>query len=146
MESLAPPLANLLHVRWEMENGVSFREAFRRCLRIADHDDFSNFLREWSVQKAHDQSTRQLSSRLLSPYRRALIDLFERGWDGEPVLEPLQELETEIHNACIDELDRFVATLPFRALIPLLFLQLPAYLLLLLGPIFSELLRGLGPG
>jgi hypothetical protein len=146
MESLAPPLSSLLHIRWEMENGSSFREALGSFLQVAGTDEFCCQLREWSVRKTHNQSTQSLFVSISSPYRRALLDLFERGWQGEPILESLQELEKEIRDACADELDRFVATLPFRALFPLLALQLPAYLMLLLGPVFSELLHSLGSG
>ncbi len=144
MENLAPPLSVLLEVRWEMENGASFRESLRVSLRRLPADPFLMRLRQWSVRKSHGQPVQDLVSDLKSPYRRALLELFARGWDGEPILEPVEALESELRSACEAELDDFVATLPFRAMIPLLLLQLPAYMLLLLGPVFSELLKNLG--
>lgn len=144
METIAPPLYVVLHLQLEMANGYSFRESLRRLLSFNDHDDFVALLREWSVRKSHNQSTQMLARRLSSPYRRALLDLFERGWIGEPILEPLQSLEAEIRTACESELDQFISTLPFRAMIPLLLLQFPAYLLLLLGPMLTELTHQLG--
>lgn len=144
MENLAPPLAVVLQLQLEMENGHSFRESLRQLLKSHDENEFLKTIREWSVRKSHNQSTVMLVKSLTSPYRRALMDLFERGWDGEPILEPLQSMETEIHLATLAELDQFIATLPFRAMIPLLLLQFPAYMLLLLGPILSDLSRQLG--
>jgi hypothetical protein len=144
MENLAPPLSVVLQLQLEMENGHSFRESLRQMLRSHDENDFMKTIREWSVRKSHNQSTLLLVKSLTSPYRRTLLDLFERGWEGEPILEPLQSIEEEIRIAAQAELDQFIATLPFRAMIPLLLLQFPAYMLLLLGPILSDLSRQLG--
>lgn len=144
MENIAPPLAAALHMELEMENGNSFRESLRHLLQKEDTDDFRSLLREWHVRKSHAQPTQRLIQTQKSPYRRALLDLFERGWQGEPILEPLQALKTEIHAAADDELQHFVGTLPFRAMIPVLLLQFPAYLLLLLGPTLAELSARLG--
>lgn len=144
MENLAPPLSVVLQLQLEMENGHSFRESLRQVLRLCEEDDFVATVREWSVRKSHNQTTHSLAKSLVSPYRRTLLDLFERGWNGEPILEPLRSLEVEIRVAAQAELDQFIATLPFRAMIPLLLLQFPAYMLLLLGPILADLSRGLG--
>lgn len=144
MENLAPPLSVVLQLQLAIENGHSFRESLRQVLHSNDENDFMKTIREWSVRKSHNQSTHLLVKSLISPYRRTLLDLFERGWDGEPILEPLQSIEEEIRSAAAAELDQFIATLPFRAMIPLLLLQFPAYMLLLLGPILSDLSRQLG--
>jgi len=144
MESLAPPLEVLLQLRLNMENGASFRESLRRLLRERQQDDFVVFLAEWVVRKSHARPTKTMISRLGSSHRRALVDLFERGWDGEPILEPLQELESEIRDASMLELDQFIAALPFRAMLPVLLLQFPAYLLLLLGPLLLDLIHSFG--
>ena len=41
------------------------------------------------------------------------------------------------------EIDQYVSDLPLRAMLPLLFFQFPAYLLLLLGPILLQFIKGL---
>jgi hypothetical protein len=150
METMTPPLAVLLNIRWEMENGSSFRESLRLWFTeespIGEIADFNQILREWMVRKTHDQDVTQLLASIESPYRRALFQIFARGWDGEPILEPLSELESELHQAADEELDGFIATLPFRAMMPLLLLQFPAYLLLLIGPMLLELTSAFGPG
>lgn len=144
MESLAPPLAVLIHVRWEMERGHSLREAVRNHLQTHPTDGFTLVLRDWVVRKSHGQATKDLVHSLKSPYRRAVLDVFERGWDGEPIIEAIEDLDQEIQSAALAELDLFIASLPFRAMLPLLCLQFPAYLLLLLGPIFTELIHSMG--
>lgn len=145
MENLSPPLTVLLEVRWEMENGASFREALREYLRGGSRPDFADVLQEWMIRKSHGQDIRALRRAEVSPYRLAVLDLFDRGWNGEPILEAVEELEGEIEAASQAELDHFVATLSFRAMLPLLLLQFPAYLLLLTGPLLTELLRAMGP-
>ena len=120
------------------------KEAVRGYLQNSSENPFQMQLREWAVRKSHGQSVETLLRATGSPYRRALLELFERGWEGEPVLEALEEIGEEIQSAAGTELDEFVASLPFRAMLPLLLLQFPAYLILLLGPVFSELLRTLG--
>jgi len=144
MENIAPPLYVASHLQLELENGHSFRESLQRLLSLSHDNDFQTLLQEWSVRKAHNQSTRSLVKTVKSPYRRTLLDLFDRAWSGEPILEPLHSLKEEILAATESELDQFIATLPFRAMIPLLLLQFPAYLLLLLGPTLAELSRSLG--
>jgi hypothetical protein len=78
-----------------------------------------------------------------SPYRRELISLVGLGLSGAPVVAKLRELEVEIRWACQDELDLFIARLPLRALLPVLLIQFPAFLILLFGPILSEFTRSL---
>jgi hypothetical protein len=143
MENLSPSLTCLLHVRWEMENGSSFRDSLRSYLRVAGITAFDLTLRTWMVRKSHNQTTEDLYKSLSSPFRCAMLLLFERGWEGEPILDSVQELELEIRDACQSELDHFVASLPFRTMLPLLLLQFPAYMVLLLGPMFTELLRSM---
>ena len=50
----------------------------------------------------------------------------------------------EVEAAAELELQAHVAQLPLKVLLPLLFFQFPAYLLLLLGPVLRELSRSLG--
>lgn len=139
METLTPPLLGATReLRWQLGAGRSMREALRRYLETA-HDDVAAELRE--------RSTRQGAGSIAvggSPYRRALWDLIERGCAGQPVLEPLTALEEEIEAAALAELDAHVSSLPFKVLLPLLFLQFPAHLILLLGPMLREVRSALG--
>lgn len=144
MEDLAPPLAVVLQILLGMENGHSFRESLRQLLAQSTADDFHQELQEWYVRKSHNQTTTDLIRGRKSAYRRALLDLFERGWNGEPILEPLQSLKSEIQSAANAELDHFIATLPFRVMLPVLLLQFPAYLVLLLGPVLTDLFKRMG--
>lgn len=79
-----------------------------------------------------------------SSYQKALFALLERGLSGQPILEALQALESETLRAASSELDTHVGRLPFLSMVPLFTFQFPAYLILLIGPIFSQLLQQMG--
>lgn len=142
MEALIPPLLGAVReLRWQIGAGRSMREAFRRYLETA-HDEVAADLRErWTLRTSGGTLS---PGPIGSPYRRALWDLIERGSAGQPVLEPLGALEEEIEAAAQAELDLHLATLPFKVMLPLLLLQFPAHLILLLGPMLREFRRALG--
>jgi hypothetical protein len=117
-----------------MSSGLSARESVKRY--IATHPTpFSLRL----LQSLNNQPCAWHSD-----YQRAFWELISRGLEGQPIVEPLTALEAEIETAANHELDQHLATLPFKALIPLLGLQFPAFALLLLGPLMRELAKGLG--
>ena len=76
---------------------------------------------------------------LRSPYRRAVFLLVERGFQGEPIHGLLIDTEKEIERACLEEIDRHLAVLPFRLMVPLLLMLFPAMMILILAP-FLDLL------
>lgn len=79
-----------------------------------------------------------------SHWQEAFWELLERGCGGQPISEALLQLQEEVEKAVDHELELHIAGLPFKALVPLLLFQFPAFLLLLLGPIVRELQRSLG--
>jgi hypothetical protein len=131
-------------VRWLMSAGHSMKESVRRYLENSN-DEFAADLRErWTLKWQTVSSTRAESKPFVSPYRSAFWELIERGCSGQPVLEALSALEDEIERAANADLDRHVSTLPFKLLPALLLFQFPAFLLLLLGPLWRELQQQLG--
>ena len=66
------------------------------------------------------------------------------GLTGLPIREVIIQLERELREECLRELDLAYRQMPFKALIPLLFFQFPALLLLVLGPIVKEFVFGIG--
>jgi hypothetical protein len=144
MDGLNPALELLLSVKISMERGESVRQGLLRYLKEdsghpRQHRELRTLLSAWLMRHDQGLSTQILRDQLKSPYRRNLLDIIERGLRGEPVLNPLLNLEVEIIQACHEELERRLLLLPLKALIPLLFLQFPALAILFLSPLLSQL-------
>lgn len=141
MEGIAPPLRCVLEVRWAMESGKSLRQALNT---YTDHvkDSFSVVVAEWLVRWVQDLPRQPLKEKLKSPYRRILLDVFEQGMKGTPIVHRLEELEGELTKACEADLNTHLNRLPITTLFPLMMLQFPAYLILMLGPLLKEFLKG----
>jgi hypothetical protein len=144
MECLMPTcLSAIREIRWQMENGNSVRESIKAFTGQV-HNEFADELRSWLQLRQSGETSHMSSTAFQSPQRRALISLLDRGLQGQPILESLKALEEEVLRAAMSELDGHIARLPFLSMIPLFLFQFPAYLLLLLGPLLSDLLKNLG--
>ncbi len=163
MVPLAPPLRAVLEIRLEIENGVSAAQAIRSFSRRAVDDSFARELGLWlfafetgqglSWPPAAGKPAGEKQSRWLfaqtgapafkSPFRKQLVDILTRGLRGEPVLDALADLEESLKTATEEDLDRHLQKLPFISLIPLMLFELPAFLLLLVGPLILDLLSAL---
>ncbi len=142
MESLAPPLEVLLLLRLHLESGESLRLGLKEISQL-QQNEFLEVLQEWLLCLEQGLCTDDLIRDLKSPYRRELLRVLELGLQGEPILRRLEELELEMLEASQDEIERFLQKLPVFSLIPVLFLQFPAFILLLMGPILIQLLRSI---
>lgn len=133
MEDLAPPLCLLLVVRNKMECGESVRTAIELYTR-SSNEEFRHEVRKWLVAYEAGQTTDHIIESQKSPYRKGLLRLLEKGLSGFPIFQQLQDLETEIIDASSIEMQRNIAVLPIKMLLPLLFFQFPSYMVLLLMP------------
>ncbi|MNJ91162.1 hypothetical protein D3C87_88080 [compost metagenome] len=145
MEGVAPPLALLLAVKRALEKGQSVRQGLNFYLK-RHHDDFSDVVLRWFGLLQQGQSARKLLLGVKSVHRQVLLELLERGLAGESIYQALLQLESEIIEACQDELNTKLARLPFILLIPLLLFQFPSFLLLLFGPLLQNFFHSLGGG
>lgn len=162
MVPLAPPLRAVLEIRLEIENGVSAAQAIRSFSRRAVDDTFAKELGLWlfafetgqglswppAQKPAGEKKSLWLFPRaqkpaVKSPFRRQLVDILTRGLRGEPVLDALADLEESLKTATEEDLERHLQKLPFISLIPLMLFELPAFLLLLVGPLILDLLSAL---
>lgn len=143
MDHLTPPILTAVReLRWNLLSGQSLKCSLQAYLDDAD-DEFARHLRHrWALfqQGAESGDVKKTSGR---PFSDALWDLIERGTKGEPVLEALEALESELEMAAHMDLEDHLGSLPFKALIPLLFLHFPAFAITLLGPWLRELQRHL---
>jgi len=142
MDTLAPPLRLVQTLRYTLESGESLRAGLRHYLGQAP-DDFTLQVQAWWQLIERGCATEELLSRIRSPYRRQLFQVVEKGLRGESVLTALCSLDEEMQEQANLELERFLGQLPLRMLLPLLFFLFPAFLLLLLGPIFMQVMSGM---
>jgi hypothetical protein len=142
MESIAPPLRLVLSLRRSIENGESMAGALRNYLKLSS-DDLTAVVTQRLLQQTFSGSSQVPSQPVLSPCREALVAVIQAGLAGQPVLTSIIRLEEEIVQQCRLEMDRTLSLIPFQLMWPILFLQFPAYLILVLGPLLDQLAKGL---
>jgi hypothetical protein len=147
MDSLAPPLDLCIELRLALENGQSVFRAIKTVLHNGRNEmcvDLSCLLAhaERGENSARSDGQEKTSKNYERLYRKALLEVIEGGLKGEPILAQLKELESELLKICQSDIDRFVSTLPLKAMVPLMLVQFPAFLLVMLGPIVNELIKG----
>ena len=140
MEGLAPLLHLCIEARMMLERGEAFGAGLRKVLphlEVNVRQQVMKLLFEFE-QRGHVDATYY---EIFNPYRRELFYLFEQGLRGEPIRARLIAIEQEIKETCFYEIDAFISGLPLRALLPMLLIQFPSFLLLLFGPLINELTR-----
>jgi hypothetical protein len=142
MEGLAPALSCILEIQSSLLNGESIRSGLMKYLR-QPNSDFHPALRQFLFAWDQNKDWKKTAQALQSPYRRALLEVIASGLSGQSIQTQLRELQTEIERACDLEIKSFIEMLPLKMLIPLLFFQFPAFLLLLFGPLLSRFMTEL---
>ena len=141
MVALAPPLRALLQIQLKLQSGISLREALHEY--SAENQDclMAKDLEDWLFQISAGQKPDLKPFEL--PYRKLLIEVLARGMEGEPILKSLETLEEDMIEACRVDMENQLQKLPLKTMIPLLFLQLPAFLILVFGPLLFKLINEL---
>lgn len=137
MENLAHPYLFTLFLIQEIESGESVFKTVQKYSQ-EQSDEFSQQLVNW--QQRHFMGQAPLPRAHLSMFRRSLFDLLDISVKGLSILTPLKELEKEMKFVTEQNIEQHLGILPFKLLIPLLLFQFPAFMLLLLGPLLSQLL------
>ena len=143
MEGLAPPLKMVLELRLDMENGHSVREALYRFLKQSPANKFKSFLEFWTAVREKNGVKGLQEHPGWTSWRQVVLEVIERGLQGNPILEELKQLELDLIAASESQVEYELRALPIVSLIPVLLFQFPAYLLLLLGPWVQQLLGNL---
>lgn len=138
MEDLAPPYHFILELIYDLESGGSVRTSVKKYLET-HNNSFCLFLKQWLNKQQLDGAT-LLIPKAMSSYQKAIWDLLELSQQGASLMVPLYELEKELRFVCEEQLEQHLALLPYKLMIPLLFFQFPALLLLLMGPLIGQLL------
>ena len=142
MENLAPPLQVVIFLRRGLGAGQSLRQVMAEMQKISANLDVLE-LCAWFFQPQSEEAQAEIPRWTRRPEREAVIDILRRAQKGEAILEAIEKLEILLIEVCERELEESLATLPFRALVPLLLFQFPALLLILLGPLVAMLVREL---
>lgn len=143
MENIAPSLDLLLKTKRNLEKGQPVRFAIEKYIKT-ESSDFANVVSKWYVLQQRGMATQDFMQTIDSQYRKALLQLLERSLRGESIYNQIAALESEIIDACGEEISNKLAKLPFLMLIPLLLMQFPAILLLLFGPLLQNFFHSLG--
>ena len=143
MESLAPSFEFVMFLKQGMHSGQSLRMALLEYVGQRINCPTRNSISIWLIQYDQGIETEKLLEKIASPSLRQLLELLEIGLQGHPIYPHLCELEKEIHFACQNQIEKDLAALPFKALVPLLLFMFPAYLLMLFGPLVSSFIQEL---
>lgn len=139
MESLAPTLQLCIEVRMLVERGESIYIGTRRLLEQIPLDVRYDLIRLF-FQFDQDRGLAK-NFETKSVYRKEVLRIIWAGLSGEPIAGRLKEVELEIQGACEEEIETFVSRLPIRAMLPVLLMQFPAFLILVFSPIVEEITR-----
>lgn len=142
MEDLAPPLKLILYIKRAIESGKSVKEGVR-CYLTEVQDGFSPVVNEWLFAADRDLATDLILDKLSSSHRKSLLRLLERGLKKDSIYQQLLIIEQEVIQACQDEIEEKLTKLPYILMIPVLFFQFPALLLLILGPLIQNFIESL---
>lgn len=142
MEGLNPGLDLLLRCRRSIEQGKPLSTGIRSYIQN-ESGEFARQVLRWQYLIEQGQKTDSLLRTIKSPYRRQLLEILERGLKKEPIGSILQTLEVEIQEVCEQEIQNKLTDLPYLVMLPLLLLQFPAFLLLLLGPFLLQMLESM---
>ncbi len=138
MEHLAPPYQFTLDLLYELESGGTARSAVKKYT-TQFQNEFCLMLKHWlRLQEFGELVLAEPAFK--SSYQKAIWDLLMLSQQGVSLIVPVRELELELRFVCEEQLEQHLATLPYKLMIPLLFLQFPALMVILLGPLLAQLL------
>lgn len=139
METLAPPVELLMEVRFGIEKGQSLRKTLQLYSQGTIQSEWRAKVGLWMNLLEMGRPPVEALKGLSLP-RRQVLELLEMGLKGEPIFTQVCLFEEELFETMKMEIEEYVATLPVKTLIPLLFCQFPAFLILLLGPFLTQFL------
>ncbi len=142
MDTVAPLLLAVRELRFSMGLGENVAHSLEGFVAVAPVNELTDSLRV--LHSSHHRGLETLPEMTGSTLRRLFYQTLWSGLNGSPIYQRLCDLEVEIHAETIRQLDAFVQRLPFLGLLPLFGCFLPAVLLVLLGPLFVDLISQMG--
>jgi len=139
MEDISPPLNFALELQNLIENGKAISSSIYKLIDSGGQE-LSPLLKEILITWERGGEF-PFYNKPLQATTRALLQVVWIGLRGEPILTRLKEVIVEIKMENEHQLNLYIKKLPFIGLIPVFLFQVPAFLLLILGPILSETLK-----
>lgn len=143
MENLEPTLRLIRAVSAAMDSGDSVRIGISQYLQ-QPADRLTKKVQCWFQLIERGCPTETYLNQIENIHHQITLRLLERGLRGEPIYSHLCLLGEEVQDQNLAEIEVFLAKLPIRMLLPLVFCLFPAFLLLLLGPLLLRVVAGLG--
>lgn len=137
METLAFSLELILEARFGIEKGDSLKRTLLNYAESEPRHHRKDVVRLW-LQLLETGRPVEIVMRHRTFAERRVFELLSQGLKGESVYSQICVLEEELFEASRLEIDEFISTLSVKALIPLLFFQFPAFLVLLFGPFLAQ--------
>ena len=145
MDHIAPSLSLLYSLKRNLSRQLPLREA----LSIYINENSSGWgasLSTWMTYAESGQLESLPELGLTSDCQKAILSCLEAGIRGQPIQRQLEELIVEAETSSQLEIDEYIARLPLKALTPIFLFQFPAFLLLIFGPVLSQLIYGVNNG
>ena len=142
MESMNPLLHLLIQVRLGIERGEPLRGVLKSYVAQYSHEMTLSLI-EWVMCLEQGRVPVVELQGWKTAHRRAFLQTLSRGARGESILPALINLEQDIFAACEEELERRSTLLPMQCLVPLLLFQFPALMMVILGPLLSQLVKSM---
>lgn len=141
MEFVAPLLAAVVGLRLRLENGEAL-SAILASEPTLNHCDLGPDLVRLRLLFQQMSSPESFLASVKTPHRQAFYELLWFGLNGRPILSELRGLEEEIQHAALVRMEHFLSHVPIQVLLVVILFQVPAFMLLILGPLMKEILQG----
>jgi hypothetical protein len=143
MEGLNPTLQFVFCLQSAIVAQRSLRDGARAFLSPKNRGPLFDLVAAILMARDQGRCANDCLNGIKSDFQRALLEVFLRGLEGESIGPRLIELRAEIERAIEEEIHEHVMLVPFRCMLPLLLLQVPALLFLIGYPLLRDLLAGL---
>lgn len=145
MEYLAMPYIFVENLRYSLESGENLQASIKKFI-AENPSSFTHLLQEWLVLRQVGKQPFGEFQRTFPVARKSIFDLLDLAYGGVSVIEPLKSMEAELFQMCDHDLAKHLDKLPYKLMIPMMTLQFPAVLLLLIGPLLVQFFTEIGGG
>lgn len=136
MENMNPLLFIISWIRFDLEVGRGLPVSLKKL-----EEKFPNHrLVQYLVSSDHKESQKTQAKPIKSRSAKHLKRLLRRGLEGYGVLHQLRSLESEVLQQSKSQIEKEMARLPVRCLLPVMFLMFPAFAILLIGPWIQQVI------
>ncbi|NQY99638.1 MAG: hypothetical protein HRT45_03095 [Bdellovibrionales bacterium] len=135
MAYIAEPLDLIIYLQLELGKGQGFRQALTKALSQSQ-TPFAEEVTNWLISQKEGQKQARQGKNMV---RNQFFCLLEMGLVGAPILEQLKAFEEHMKEICAEDVELHIDKLPTLLSLPLVFCFLPAYLLLIVGPVLGAL-------